>query len=400
VCGPWRQVAKTTNALWTRIEYTLGQDIEKVRQWLERSGDNDIDIDINDANTRSWTIELEVEIMNAVMVLLAPHVHRWTSFMLYVSRKRLMELTLHSYLYAAPGAPHLRTLSLSYTTKPPPETLFEPESIDSLGPLFGGHTPLLKSVCLCGVHIKWTSDPILKELDHLRFANHEVDGHLPWEVFSQILKKSPRLRSLEIANSGPTENGHRWPDDRIVLSDLENLSLTAIDPQYCHSILDRMIMPSLRELELYFDDGNPRELLTQRFIDPNRNILNNLTALKLVHIGFAVPEIAILYRNLSNLVKLNLNLEYLPDTFLQAMHELDPIPLPQLRVLVVVGSTFWIEPLRLTISERKRKGYPIQKLMIASQDTVTGFAEVWFRSEVEEFERFEATVDDNINKNQ
>jgi len=308
--------------------------------------------------------------------------------MLYVSQRPLMELALQSYLYPAAGAPHLRGLALSYTSQLQMEPPFEPEATATCDRLFGGDTPVLKNVCLCGVHINWASDPVLRDLDYLRLANHDVDGQLPWEVFSRILKNSPHIRSFEISNSGPTES-HTWPNDLIVLPRLENLSLTLMDPEYCQSMLDRMDLPSLRQLELDFDDGNPGILLTRRLTVPNRNILVNLTTLKIINIEVSLPELAIMYRNLPNLVELHLNLDYLSNTFLHAMYKLDPIPLPQLRALAVVGSTFWIEALQETISERKRKGYPIKKLMVALQDTLRRSVEVWFRGEVEQFERYD-----------
>jgi F-box-like len=266
VCHHWRQIALRTSCLWNTLHFREPTHLERAAEFLARCSASgqllDILVDTVAARDHIPGVTLCREEIQEVFDIIVPHVKRWRAFHLKV-RENECKLTARQYLSSCGPAPNLETLQLYHfedyrTSQNLYLATYRPPVM-----VFSNNLPRLKNVSLIGVNLPWAHSPYLVHLHNLELALHPESIRPPYEYWDIMLRNSPELRALSLHYSGPARvaNGDGntkvvWPStgEKIYIGTLEMLSLTDLDPDYLCLLLERLVMPGLKQLSLDLPD--------------------------------------------------------------------------------------------------------------------------------------------------
>ncbi|KAI0035255.1 hypothetical protein K488DRAFT_83218 [Vararia minispora EC-137] len=190
-CRRWRAVACADPALWRDIDARLGP--EWVGQFFRRVRSIQVDFTVSDSKYAGIGVVVLEEFLNRIRsASLTSH-----------------RFALQAYLVAltASPAPHLQSIKLSCTPWDPHLRL--PKGLDQ-------NVPHLRSITLHGFIVPWTS-LFFPELEELRVHSRSYQysaAHVPYlraerpsyTQFVALLRRHPRLRTLEILSCLPLKN--------------------------------------------------------------------------------------------------------------------------------------------------------------------------------------------------
>ncbi|EPT05221.1 hypothetical protein FOMPIDRAFT_1111746 [Fomitopsis schrenkii] len=433
VCKLWRDVAISTPALWSTLEFSRGPPSPESAVYLERSkgAPLDIAIDITNDDCEDYVDDFEdddpsgAKGLEQILDLIIPHVWHWRSLELMVSDY----LPMHSALTrmgACAGAPLLEVLQLyHYEDSEDGAEAFAPAKHKQQDfVLFHGHAPRLTHVALWGVHLDWARSTFLRGLAELELAYHAKDVWPPYRDFARILRDSPAIETLTLCSSGPAGGPVEWlgsvlgadamqaaegaaPEASTVLTvpSLENLVIAFLDPEYTKQLIERLALPKLVSLALDFEEADGTTLL-QALIRPSqvtgKSVLSGLRALKIMGVQCDDDAtIAEFYAASVNLYALNLNFGFVSMRWHEVLlaqwesvanSNRDPL-LPKLDHLTTTSLPGNL--MRNLIEARKATGKPLKRVYMNQDDELAKEDEDWIMENVEEFEYFEGSDEED-----
>lgn len=281
VCSEWRGVALQASALWTQIivkNPCTAATIDKTAAWITRSGQNLIDIEIEDAfyaNKDSMT--------PSILAVILPAVHRWRS--LKIGPRCMVDLPAdaHRKMYSwlrDISAPQLQVLDVG--------TIFTVDAFTRMRPyeLTRLHAPNLRRLAIRGSSFDWGDSPLLQGLDYLT-----VDHSCSWseDSYSVALRQAPRLRTLEVYQYSAHYHISTFWLTRPVTPQLHSsLSCLSIAPLIFCNILPAFDLPALECLSLL---GEPwHEYLTPQPIASYHSQVPQLRRITFVEAGDWSPS--------------------------------------------------------------------------------------------------------------
>lgn len=428
VCRHWRNIAFSTPSLWTTIvvpsEARPPYEFESTL--LERSKSLPVDIYINcepddDDDSDSDIGPPSDADLESLFSILVPHIHRWRTMEVAVAEYRNMYVFLSAVSDPSiPPASQLKTLELYHHE--------EMEEFDNFGfpcmskhfTLFGGSAPLLVKVVLWGVHVDWNQPWIASSsnLTDLELAFHPEDVRPSWTQFVTILRGAFALEKLSLRQSGPSGEPPEWfieptpggPADinaPIQLLRVTDLILAFHSQARAIGLLRKLYLPAIKSLTLDFDEGDYTDfvhelagpatsLVTQ---EQPHSLLSMLEKLKIAGLPCDPPCIELLYGELQNLTSLTISLSYLPHFFLDILATSCRLPgrssawLPRLTTLYVSG-TFGTA-VRYLVEKRREAGVPLSSLYVEESCDVEDEDIEWLKKNVEIFDFFEGSDDDD-----
>ena len=445
VCRRWRTVAIETSTLWTLLDFGEGPPFDKSRTWLERSKgclldiqlDCTVDEDDTNSNESDDREDMDVDSSDDLVApedrvampggpapiktketrslgrvspadlpvvrdLILPHVARWRIFELMVNDYQIMYGIL-STLAAIPEAPQLQVLRLYHYDDSDNDDSdhFRPPHLKQPFAPFCGRAPNLLEVVLWGVHVDWKACVLLRGLEELELAYHAKDVRPPYGIFFRILERSPDLHILTLSASGPDGNPEDWPLDVIELPSVKHLLLAFVEPSYASALMKRLVFPNLSTLALDFEPLDYTPFLAQ-LIRPAPNqrhsVCHDLVDLKISGMQCSPAVVVTFYAGLPNLVSLNLNCYHLPHLFFEYLYpghsddnQIAGCLLPKLETLTTSGISGG--EMRDLLS--KRKAVPIKHVLMDSLAEVDTEDEDWLRRQVETFEIFDGSDDED-----
>lgn len=392
------------------------------------------------AQTSKEMDQLSLDDMAQILALLVPHVARWQRVEIMVSDFALMHLALTRFAACA-GAPLLETLQLYHYEDCESYDTFEPRALRAALLPFRGNAPRLAEVALWGVHVDWADTRLLAGLRALELAYHAKDVRPAFADLAAILRNCPHLDALTLCCSGPLlpEDGvDGWPAAPLALPALRNLVLAFQEPDYAAALARRLYTPALESLTLDFESEDYTDFVKQLsapVLGPPgaaakpQSMLAGVKNLKISGLPCAQRAIEDFYRALPNLQSLNLNLNHVDLAFffylsfpttqlstrfnavegqtveevilqnIRSQRAADPahvVPVfcPLLETLTTTGvngkaMSAWIE-------QRTECGFPIKRLFMNDEDEVLSKDQEFLKAQVEEFDFFEGSDDDEI----
>jgi hypothetical protein len=260
VCSHWRRIALRTSSLWTTLHFREPSHISRAQAYLIRcmtTGTHLLDILVDTVAQEDHLpgVTLCKDEIRDVFEVIIPHVKRWRAFHLKIRDNECKGQARH-YLGSCGPAPRLETLQLyhfeDYQT---PQNLYlatyRPPVI-----VFDNSLPHLKNVSLIGVNLPWAKSPYLKNLHNLELALHSDNIRPPYESWERMLRMSPDLQSLCLHYSGPRagtgDPSLKWSstEEVVLMKDLQQLSLTDLDPDYLCNLMRRVSLPALTKISL------------------------------------------------------------------------------------------------------------------------------------------------------
>ncbi|KAH9480589.1 hypothetical protein JR316_0007189 [Psilocybe cubensis] len=266
VCHHWREVALSTQSLWTTLHFGHPSHIPRAKAYLARCSNSAtglLDILVNtvsyETHARDPLRTLYDSALIDIFELIVPHVKRWRAFHLKISDHNCKG-TARRFLSSCGPAPNLETLQLyhfeDFRTS---QRLFEAIQKPPVT-IFSNDLPRLRNVSLIGVNLGWDSSPYLSNLRTLELALHSENVRPFYVSWDRILQSSPGLQTLCLHYSGPKattdDPSSQWPnaDQKIQLKVLKELSLTSLDPDYLYDLVQRLYFPNLQVLTLDLPD--------------------------------------------------------------------------------------------------------------------------------------------------
>ncbi|KAF8329250.1 hypothetical protein F5887DRAFT_1163467 [Amanita rubescens] len=326
----WRDVARNTPRLWTRICVTqellvskpafnrrIAIDTTHIRTCLALSRKCPLDILI-DARDDEWDFT-EPEIMpvdpgstfnpivapaliNSALSLLIPHLRRWHSLTIFTDTWAPMFIALNMInpSITTLGAPLLEFLTLmrcndfvSFSPEFRPRQLAKPAFLRRKKKACVGAgsqcsqqpktttnvLPRLKHLTLKGVHLDWPALADAMEtsqvggLKSLSLASHSLQVRPSRCDFRRLLSASPGLEVLSVSGSGPIpeepsspEGGNTSGKDKVSLGKLRKLAVGYRSLREARAVFDSIWTPSVKEMVLE-DVAHPGEV---NDVDGNR----------------------------------------------------------------------------------------------------------------------------------
>ncbi|KAF5312028.1 hypothetical protein D9619_002829 [Psilocybe cf. subviscida] len=228
VCRLWRDSIISDGTIWSAIWFRDTPDFERSFTWLERAGQTPVDIRINDAVDKPWTMEMTRCVVDKLFMklptirILIVVLHDWDPI-LYILQalSRVAEL----------GIPMIMERLEVHRSGPAYIQMgdgFTPNYYITPIPLFGGASVAsFKYITMNGCHIDW-SKSILSHLTTLDIRRIPLERAPTVHEFRAILSGSPQVTKLVLDGAGP-----KWPP----------AALTA-------ALLKPILMPELRTLIL------------------------------------------------------------------------------------------------------------------------------------------------------
>lgn len=173
VCVLWRTIVLGSPSLWTQLNFNEGRPFDKSKTWIERSKDAALDIHLDfslfqppnfaeesdeDMKADIQELAFTIEDANLILEIICPEHARWRCLSVHAPKYEYIH-AITSRLATLPGAAILEELELVLEAQDPmtydDETPFEPAALNEKFTLFKGHTPMLSSLSLWGVHINY-----------------------------------------------------------------------------------------------------------------------------------------------------------------------------------------------------------------------------------------------------
>lgn len=275
VCQSWRHIAIHDQTLWNTIWFKDTKiGYSRSRLFFERAGTATLDLRIEDDNKtrvdpdQPMSGEKMQQIMDIVTTkssqirMLIVVVEMWPPVLVLLERlhgssgslQQLERVEIHRtgrpYRWDGPGYP-LSDYHHALT-------------------LCNGHTGLVTSLCLNGLHLDWDRC-LLANLTTLDLRRMPPDLGPSLERFREMLKSSPNLRKLSLDGAGPVQptRAVRRPLPPVVLPRLESFILGDMPVTYAVFCAGIIHAPGVRELTLLNlggDDHAPLlKALTEKF---------------------------------------------------------------------------------------------------------------------------------------
>lgn len=354
--------------------------------------------------------------LHSILDIITPYAACWRVFEVEVNEYSYMNIVTNA-LAALPAAPILEVLQLHHygdaEEADDEYDVFVPVKFkDPFPVLFSGEAPKMVQVVLWGVHLDWSVERnrFLTGLKDLDLAYHAQDVRPTWQEFQAILVGSPELDTLTLCVSGPRGKSDDWDaDGPITIPSLSGLVLTYHPPDYICALLGFVRTPNITSLALDLevaDFSSFANLLAspEPGGDSKKSLLSGLEHLKLSGFPCSKATADVMYEQLGNLRSINLKLfdESLDQIFFEKLTQpIDPSSkasppafyLPHLDTLTTAGVSG--EEMRHLIEERKKAGVPIKRLFMCEDDDVDMAHEGWFREQLETFELFEPSDDED-----
>ncbi|KIL67957.1 hypothetical protein M378DRAFT_61947, partial [Amanita muscaria Koide BX008] len=280
VCQRWRTIALETPSLWTTLVFLEFRDIERGRALLARvfpkGTSKTITIVISTVAQASHIegVTIAESELHRIFRMLRGYLPAWRALHLIV-RDNKCKLVAREHLGGCGPALSLETLQLYHF-----EDFREAQDLylATYRPpvvVFANILPRLRNVSLIGVNLPWEKSPYLYDgrLRGLELALHADKVRPPYELWERMLRGGVcSLEELSLHYSGPKvgegEARYAWRsiDDeqvylakkqwrrRIWMPRLETLSLTDLDPDYLCKIMETLVLPAIRKLELELPD--------------------------------------------------------------------------------------------------------------------------------------------------
>ncbi|KAI0732024.1 hypothetical protein C8Q72DRAFT_188846 [Fomitopsis betulina] len=431
VCKLWRDVAINTPALWSTLDFSRGLSLPESAVYLERSKgaplDIAIDITTDDDDEGDIDDPSSAEELEQILDLIIPHVWHWRQLELMVSDYPPMHSAL-THMGACASAPLLEVLQLYHYEDggddDDDEKFAHAQYKEQDFVLFHGDAPRLSHVALWGVHLDWARSTFLCGLEELELAYHAKDVRPPYRDFARILRDSPAIETLTLCSSGPAGGPVEWlesvlgadamqtaesaaPDANTVLTvpSIENLVIAFLDPEYTKQLIERLACPNLSSLALDFEEADGTALL-QALTRPSqvtgKSMLSGLRALKIA--GVQCDDSAVIadvYAALVNLQAFNLNFDFVSLRWHEvlltqwesvASSNRDPL-LPNLDNITTTSLPG--KDVRKLIEVRKAIGKPLKRVYMNQDDELEQADEDWIKGNVEEFDYFEGSDDED-----
>ncbi|KIP09705.1 hypothetical protein PHLGIDRAFT_308473 [Phlebiopsis gigantea 11061_1 CR5-6] len=268
VCHHWREIALATPSLWTTIHLRLKSHMDRSRAYLYRRKHKLIDILVDTCAEDEYEPGYNLFRPEFIDIFepFKPTVDAWRSFALKVRHKDC-KIGARDVLSTCGSARNLEYLQLWHIENwesaerlftqigPPPVVIFDKE------------LPKLQHLSLIGVNVPWAQVNFLEDLTTIEFALHSVDVRIPYEIWANMLKTSPRLEKLSLYYSGPKPGDFPWPNEVIALPGMKELSLTDLDAPYLCDILRYLHMPHLTTLRLELPAQEPGQSFAELIDD-------------------------------------------------------------------------------------------------------------------------------------
>lgn len=393
VCRHWRHVALSTPSLWTTIAFPqLARPPYKLQSMLlERSQGLPVDIYVQGQFDDS---------SNRLSSMLIPEIHRWRTMHISVWSYDCV----HDFLCAIsdlsiPAAPRLTTVELYYF-----RDIDDVEylSMSKHFTLFRGLAPSLSRIVVWGVYVDWSQPWIASasNLTDIEFGCHPEEVRPSWTQISTILRSAPGLRRLCLRVSAPTGDPALTAansTDPIQLPRLTDLILAIPSPPQVLTLLQKLYLPALRNLDLGFDPDHDCTDLVHELVRPAisssfgegqrlHSLLSGLESLRIYKLPCHIDCVEMLYSELENLTTLNISLEDLPPRFLDILGTPCTLPgrsdvwLPRLTTLYVSGTTGKL--LCNIVQKRKDAGVPLRSLYMEQACELLERDITWLRTHV------------------
>lgn len=353
--------------------------------------------------------------LHAILDLIIPHAECWRALEIEVNEYSFMDIATKA-LSAIPVAPILEVLQLHHYGEEGDDDEdyehFRPAQFKDPAPvLFSGNAPKLTHIALWGVHLAWSLEKnlFLKSLKDLELAYHAEDVRPTWSEFEKILLASPELDTLSLCLSGPSGKAGEWEvEGSIELPGLKSLVLAYHTPEYISRLIGILHTPNITSLALDLEDGDYSSFASilaspRPGSASKKSLLSGLEHLKLSGFPCSQDTVDVMYEQLGNLRSINLKCfeSLLQDVFFSKLTQpIDPastaVPtafyLPNLDTLTTSGISG--SQMRQLVEERKKAGVPLKRVFMSEDDDVNINEEVWFRSQLETFELFEPSDDE------
>jgi hypothetical protein len=418
ICQHWRAVALRTPSLWTKINVSPFESVffERTKILLERSKSLPIDIGVDCRGQPPDDYEKgSFRNLDVLMSLLVPHISRWRSIEVAVSRYKYMFIFLSAVSDPSiGGAPQLEALKLYDCIYEESLTTFAHRDLVQHFKLFGGVAPRLKTVVLWGVHVDWCQGWLSygSNISDLALCFHAEDVRPSWSQLVGIL--TPKLKTLSLRCSGPLGSPHDWCSEGgsgsynsgvIELRSLIELTLTFRLPGYVSGLLRCLALPALQNLTLDFLGRDYTDVVAQ-IVNPatiavpmvpekdRQSLLSGLETLKLRRLLCSDHSVELMYAELGNLKALKLSMADLTPAFLQLLDPLYSVPghpvwLPSLTSLTT--SDVPGDQILQLVRNRKEAGVPLKAVYMREDDDVTDADILRFEETLETFNFFEGS---------
>lgn len=295
ICQRWRCISIDTHTLWRRISIVGSLCVDRIKAYIERSGELPLIIDIDCIIPQEAISILEdeedplhqdllqllqgvggedlkrkfdfsfvtISELATVLDLLTPLVVRWKHFEFRCYEYSYI-LKLMQTLHELPSAPLLESFGVFVSDKFDDDTEFPHENKSAYLP-FGGHAPKLKNVNLWGVHIEWeiAASEFLAGLDVLELSYHTQDVRPSYSTFKEIIRNSPDLKELVLTSSGPAlpegiifDSEQGWGQEPLTISSVKTLCLEFHSVVYACALVQNLDFPNTTELILNFEESD------------------------------------------------------------------------------------------------------------------------------------------------
>ncbi|KAI0367433.1 hypothetical protein BV20DRAFT_565761 [Pilatotrama ljubarskyi] len=245
VSRQWREIAIGTPDLWTNIVIKHPRPYGWVPLCLQRSCGHPVNITIDCRSTSLLTAPM----VDSIMSMLMPHVHRWRRFALMTSDPAVV-YTIGRRLADA-SAPQLRHLQLSLSGSSGNQEVV-------LHDILQGGAEALSSVRFDSLATPWGSPPLVN-LTTLDLRWLWLRTRLQYDQFRDMLAASPRLRALILRGTYiHLHSGRTYPP--LAIPTLRYLELSGDNVCRMSSLL---ATPALEELTL----ANLDETEFREFVD-------------------------------------------------------------------------------------------------------------------------------------
>jgi hypothetical protein len=258
VCRRWRAHALADLTMWNAIWIRDTPPYERSSAWLDRAGTAPLDIRINECDM-AWNEEDKKDTH-----ILADHMRvLLESVFLKLEQIRMLIIVVDTWCPAMVvldmlrdvkyvGRAHsLQRFELHRTGTPWAWLVpsYNPIWQQNRIPLFGGHVPTLKYICLNGVSVDWNTAPFVN-LTTLDLRRMPLEASPTLSKFRQMLLSSPRLWKLALDGCGPRIEPVNPTMRPVELSELTILVLGDFNLAYTLYVLSHIAAPNIRDLTL------------------------------------------------------------------------------------------------------------------------------------------------------
>ncbi|KAJ3516409.1 hypothetical protein NLJ89_g1155 [Agrocybe chaxingu] len=288
VCTVWRRIAWSTAALWANVILhitsfvRLPTQVLLLQEWLSRSGQLPLSIQLSCSEDMSWVNVSPEEVMKAI----AEYASRW--------RKLDVRLPSACYRYLPPSDDtHSLPLLQSLYLKPPGG---QGDRLHRVTIHNSPHLTHLALSCLYlrSVKFQW------EVLTNLNLESFYIDETL------EMLRQTPRLVDFTLRRILGGDDRHTLPEDYIVLPALEHLNIVNDKGADLQTLISKITTPVLRKLAFASEGSLPPPI--QDFVSLISRSACTLESLSFTECGLLEQRLLILLRAVPSLISFTLDM--------------------------------------------------------------------------------------------